>query len=181
MKRLFVLLIVIIITITIKAQLYISGSVGLCGVKVGGNDTQTSFKIVPDIGYVINDKWSVGLAVGYKQGACLVGYGLYGQNVNSKAFGIQPYVRYNVWQFEVVDFFVDGVASIETIKDEGTNYNGGLRPGILFNVTPRIGIVSHIGFMGIEYYHPKGAGSKCCIAGMDFDINNITLGINYKF
>ena len=50
----------------------------------------------------------------------------------------------------------------------------------LFNLTKKIGILSHIGFMGLEYYHPNGMGRKSCIAGLDFDTSNITIGVIYK-
>ncbi len=181
MKKFYLILFYLIISSTIRAQLYFGGSVGLAFVKQNGNDTETLFKFVPEVGYVISQDWSAGLAFGYKKGSCLVGKGYYEQNVKSKAIVVQPYIRFTPLHVSIVDVFVDGCFTYESIIDEGTNMNVGLRPGISIRPIKHLTIVSHIGFLGAELYKPKDGGSKNGIAGLDLDASNLTLGLFYNF
>ncbi|MBQ1393585.1 MAG: outer membrane beta-barrel protein, partial [Lachnospiraceae bacterium] len=93
MKKVMMTLVAAMITVAASAQVYVGGSLGIGSVKLGGNDAKTSFKIVPEIGYNINDEWAVGLAIGYQQGECKLGKADYLQETEMKLFGVNPYVR----------------------------------------------------------------------------------------
>lgn len=181
MRRVFLTICVMISTLTINAQFYIGGSIGLGFVKQYGDETETTFKIIPEVGYRINDNWAVGLAFGYKKGSCLIGKGYYNQNVKSKAIGIQPYVRYIPFHISIIDIFVDGCFTYENVIDEGENINIGLRPGLSIKPIKNLSIVTHIGFLGAEIYSPKDGGSKNGTAGIDIDASDLTLGLFYNF
>lgn len=181
MKRILLIISVLFMVTTIKAQFYVGGSVGLGFVKQHGDETKTTFKIIPEVGYNINDNWAVGLAFGFKKGSCLIGKGYYNQNAKSKAIGIQPYVRYIPFHISIIDIFVDGCFTYEKIIDEGENINIGLRPGLSIKPIKNLSIVTHIGFLGAEIYNPKDGGSKDGTAGLDLDASDLTLGLFYNF
>ena len=181
MKKIILVVLTSLLVTASKAQFYVGGSFGIGLVKQYGNEKETTYKIIPEFGYSINKDWSVGLALGYKKGSCLVGKSYYGQNVESKAIGIQPYVRYAPLHISIVDIFIDGCFTYEKIIDEGVNLNIGLKPG--FSITPinNLAIIAHIGFLGAEMYKPKSGDYKNGIAGIDMDASDLTLGVIVKF
>lgn len=181
MKRFFWVFCLIITFSTTKAQFYVGGSVGFGLVKQNGNETQTTYKIIPEVGYCINDVWSVGIALGYKKGSCLVGKSYYEQNVRSKAIGVQPYVRFTPIHVSIVDVIVDGCFTYESILDEGVNMNIGLKPGISIRPINHLTIVSHIGFLGAELYKSNDGEIKNGIAGLELDASSLLLGLFYTF
>ena len=181
MKKYLLSICAIFFVTTIKAQFYIGGSVGIGVVKQYGEKKETTFKIIPEVGYNINDNWAVGLAFGYKKGSCLIGKGNYNQNVKSKVIGIQPYVRYIPFHVSIIDIFVDGFFIYESIIDEGENISIGLRPGLSIKPIKKLSIVTRIGFLGAEFYNPKDGGSKYGTAGLDIDASDISLGLFYNF
>ena len=84
MRKLLFKLIAISFAAIANAQIYAGGSLSL---KTNSDAESTSISIAPEVGYVLNDKFSVGAALGlythsYK------GYG------SSNVLSIKPYVRY---------------------------------------------------------------------------------------
>lgn len=171
------LLCCLIMIVNMKAQVYIGGSLGLSGVKFQGGDPAMTYKIIPEIGYVFDEKWSFGLTLGYKKGACLIGSGSYGQNVESKVYGVQPYVRYDLYCNNSFHFFVDGLFTYEKVVNEGTNYNCGLSPGILFTPLDRIGVVAHMGFLGFEMYRNRKGENLGAIGGLELNGEILSIGV----
>ena len=167
----FLLVVFLIVSIDISAQYYVGGSFGLGLNKVAGKETSCTYKIIPEFGYKLSNKWAVGLALGYKKGTCNIGDGDYIQNVNSKTFGIHPYVRYSLFYNNIFSIFTDGTFIYESNNIDGKNYNLGIRPGISFNICKKLEIVSHIGFIGIEVLDQKRR-EKSVNAGVDFDSSN---------
>ena len=41
---------------TVNAQVYLGGSVGVGSVKFGHNDAETTYKFMPEIGYIFSSK-----------------------------------------------------------------------------------------------------------------------------
>lgn len=64
---------------TASAQVYVGGQIGFTSSSVNvdiegiNSISGTSFKILPEVGYKINDKWAVGIQVGYSQGISAFG------------------------------------------------------------------------------------------------------------
>ena len=181
MKKFSILICVFCIVLKVNAQFFIGGSVGMGIVKQHGNESEITFKIVPEVGYGINDDWTVGLAFGYKKGSCLVGRGYYEQDVKTKAIGIQPYVRYTPIHVSIIGVFLDGCFTYENIIDNGVNMNLGLKPGFCIKPMKNINIVTHLGFIGAELYKEKNGGRKSGAAGVDIDASNLELGVFYNF
>ncbi len=53
MKQFFMTLAAAIVTVSASAQVYMGGSVGISSVKLGDADAETTYKVLPEIGYNI--------------------------------------------------------------------------------------------------------------------------------
>ena len=99
MKKIVLSIIVALIAITANAQVYVGGTFGVGSDKVETEGTEvknTTFKILPEVGYELNEDWSVGTVVGYE-------YNKSG-DVKTNTFTIAPYARYFFLNSDVVRF-----------------------------------------------------------------------------
>ena len=181
MKKILMTLLVAAMAMTANAQFYVGGSVGVGSVKLGHNDAETTYKFVPEIGYNLNSDWALGVAFGYQKGACSLGNGNYGQDVDTELLQINPYVRYTAVKSNVINVFVDGGVGIGSYKDLGTQFQLGLRPGVAVNLNKSISFVAHVGFVGFDSFSPKGDGNSSHNIGVDLDGNNVTFGMYINF
>ena len=127
-------------TINSKAQFYIGGSLGYTSTKVSnsGNDQSgSSFKIMPEIGYGLNEKISLGVQAGYAHGYAAFGSltatdiqsainviasgyaDISEENMKLNSFTITPYIRYNVLSLGKLHLFLEGAAGYTNIKSDG--------------------------------------------------------------
>ena len=133
-----------VFAMTASAQIYVGGQIGFSTSSVNA-DTEgsssisgTSFKILPEVGYKLNDKWAVGIQVGYSQGISAFGtfdvndFRSLAKNVGSAAFDVlsssdladvklnsfrvAPYVRYPFLKAGNFDFFLEGGVAYTNIK-----------------------------------------------------------------
>ena len=167
--------------VSVNAQGYFGGSIGVASVKNGGLDAETTYKFVPEVGYNLNDTWAVGVALGYQKGACNLLTGGYAQNVKTEIFTVNPYVRYTAWNTKYVNLFVDGGVGFGSVKDYGTEFRLGLTPGVAVNFNDKISFVTHFGFVGFDSFSPKGDGDSSNMIGVDLDGTNITFGLYFSF
>ena len=182
MKKILMTLVAAFATLQMSAQVYVGGSLGVASVKNGNADAETTYKVIPEVGYNINDEWAVGVKLGYQKGAAALGQGAYGQDVNTELFQIAPYARYTVVNSKLVNVFVDGGLGFGSYKDLGTEFNIGLRPGVALNLTDNLSFVAHFGFVGFETFSPDADGVDSSNAvGVDFDQNNLTFGLYWNF
>lgn len=103
MKKIVLSVIVALIAITANAQVYVGGTFGVGSDKVETEGTEvrnTTFKILPEVGYELSEDWSVGTVVGYE-------YNKSG-DVKTNTFTIVPYARYFFLSSNVVRLFADG-------------------------------------------------------------------------
>lgn len=140
-KRIFMLVALMACIATANAQWYVGGTAGFTSTKVdfGGSDQSgTSFKIIPEIGYKVDDAFSVGVQVGYAHGLAAFGSltvsdlkgivttaasaatDLAEEDMKLNSFTIQPYLRYNVVNFGKAKLFLEGYVGYTNInmKDE---------------------------------------------------------------
>lgn len=115
MKKFFMTLAVVMIAVCANAQVYLGGNVGIASVDYGGDDDETIYSLLPEIGYK----------------------------------------HYNG---------ADDVLSI------------GLKPGVELKVD-KFSLVARVGFIG----YTKNDNTDVSAWGMDFDGNNISLGVYYNF
>lgn len=193
MKKLFLTLTVLFsLVITANAQdvgqMWVGGSVGLSStkVKVGDNsESYLNFKIIPEVGYVVNDKIGVGIKVGYQQTEIDFTEKM---NGTMKGFTVNPFLRYSVMKGNIGGLFVDGGVGYSHLKNEidgvdessKTNmFEVGFRPGVSLNVSEKIALTAKFGFLGYE--HIKMGDVKYDTFGFDFDLDQVLLGVSFVF
>ena len=150
MKKILLLAVVMFASLNASAQFYAGGSVGFGSVKpIGGGDSEFVFKILPELGYQLNDQWAVGAVLGYQKGGLDLGSVNFNQYQNSKVevFLISPYARYTAFDWDQVSLFFDGGITFGSFKDTGTYFNLGISPGVAVKICDEISFVAHIGFI----------------------------------
>ena len=140
-KKLFVLFALLACITTANAQIYVGGSFGFTSTTIdsgGSDESGSSFKIIPDVGYQIDDKLSVGVQVGYSHGMASFGSisvtdikslistmaGAYidinNEDMKLNGFTISPYVRYIALDFGKANLFVEGYIGYNSITTDST-------------------------------------------------------------
>lgn len=180
MKKFFVAALVAVIAMVASAQdIYVGGSLG---VWRNGSEHETTAAILPEIGYNLSEKASIGTTIGWRHD--------HTTGINTNIFQIAPYYRYNFFQTSMVNIFVDGGFGIGCGKtkydgdesDTATIWNIGVRPGVSLNVNEHCSFVAHLGFLGYE-----GANDAAKDAGyadqwgLNLDASAITFGFYYTF
>ena len=137
-----------------SAQIYVGGNVGIASYEVH-NEDETVYSILPEVGYKFNDNWAAGVMFGWSKGGLTsTSNGLALEHL-AKTFEINPYKHYNGG---------DDVLSI------------GLKPGVELKLD-KFSLIAHVGFIGYQ----KDDNTDKSIWGMDFNGNNIMLGVYYNF
>ncbi len=176
MKKIMMTLAAVCVAATMNAQVYVGGSLGFGTTSHDGNSS-TSFKILPEIGYNLDENWAVGITVGYSQDKDYA-------DVKNKMFQVSPYARYTFAKFDKVNLFVDGAVDYLHYDYDGAKSNGfgvGLKPGVAVNLNDKLSFVSHLGFLGYEYRKADADGAKAYNT-FGFDLsNNISFGLYYNF
>ena len=161
MKKLFVSCMIAFMAIcSVGAQeVYIGG-----GFTVGSEDSEFVFQISPEVGCHLTDQWAVGGEIGYTH------YDDYNR------FQFAPYARYTFYKTGIVGLFVDGTIGIAA-GDGDTGFRLGLRPGLSLKATEHISFVTKVGFLG---YSDSYNGTSD-FGGVNFDTENISIGLHYNF
>lgn len=197
MKKIMMTLAAIAVAATMNAQGYVGGSLGFTSDKKhDGKVTTTGFAIAPEIGYNLDDKMAVGVALGF-------GYSKEkdervdpSTEVSKTTFNIKPYLRYQAFEVGKVNVFVDGGLNfaLASQKDYKPAMDFGLfvTPGIAYNVTDKWSIVAKLNDMFYFGYHKDAiadvAGApeapSSINAGLStggFQLGSLTFGVYYNF
>ncbi len=177
MKKIILSAIVALSALAADAQVWGGGSIGF-GVKDfdAADKSQVSYEIAPEIGYSLNEKWDVAIALRYQSVSNVGGV----DNSDVDIYTINPYARYTFATSGIASFFVEGTLGFSSTKSSGsdavTGFNIGVRPGVKFTVSDKIDLVSKLGFLGYET--KKDNYNEF---GFSVDNTNISLGVYYKF
>lgn len=185
MKKVLMTLAATVVAVAASAQVYVGGSLGVASSKQGDGDNVTTYKVLPEVGYGINNNFAVGTTIGFGKGTPV--------NIEDESrnyFTVQPYVRYTFVHSKYVNVFVDGGFGY-------THYNHahgaqphasinawevGVKPGIAVNLNKHVSFVAHVGFAGWKTAKYDFDGAKSSDAwGVDVDGNNVTFGVYYNF
>lgn len=184
MKKIIATFAIVLAAVSASAQTYVGGSVGFTSTDVKGEDKSvTSLCIAPEVGYNLNEKWALGIGVGYYYTK---------QESSLNMISVAPYARYTVVKSGKFSFFVDGEFSFVSAKpEEGDSYTGwslGLKPGVRFDITEKIHATASLGFLGYQdvsdYNGKKTFGFAFCGGGSDYFQNynsGLKLGLYYNF
>ncbi len=186
MKKLFFTLAIMLgLATTVSAQevgqIWVGGSLGINSVKANGGDRETSFRVVPEIGYVFTENLGIGVRLGYANKTTVIkidDLSIGGKN----AFTVNPFLRYSFLKGDIGSLFIDGGGSYTYAKtgDVKTNvWEVGLRPGVAVKVSDKIALTGKFGFLG--YQHAKEGDKKGDRFGLDLDLSQTELGVSIVF
>ena len=171
-----------LMAISAQAQVYIGGSIGIGSVKNFNGDTETTYKFLPEVGFALNNDWSLGVQAGLIKGACDFSETAFAQDTETEAVTINPYARYTFLHGKAVNAFIDGGIGYTSYDDVGSEFNIGLRPGLSVKLNNKACFVTHIGFLGYRTFNPDADNlDNSHVFGLDLDGSNITFGLYYTF
>ena len=185
MKKLLFIMVALCMATTIDAQVYVGGGIGFTRTTEALNKS-TIFRLMPEAGYRINDRWAIGLSLGYANSKNSTEVSGMESELKLTQYNFNPYARYTFAKLDKVGLFVDG--GVEYIHRDikgsyDTNaWNIGLRPGISFTVNDKISLVAHVGFLG---YRTQKSDFEGAIATntftADIDGNDLSFSVYYNF
>lgn len=156
MKKILLMAAFAVATLSANAQVWIGGGLGFNTEKWKGSDSETVFNIAPQIGYNLDEQFSLGLELGLKMGNKAAGLAdphTYGDKYTE--ITVAPFVRYTFAKAGIASFFVDGGFGLGSRKvgdaDAATVWHVGLRPGIALNVSDHVSIISEMGWLGYQH------------------------------
>ncbi|MDR2914686.1 MAG: porin family protein [Tannerella sp.] len=172
MKKLLLLFIFACMIALADAQVYVGGSVSVW-VDENKKTETTTLDFLPEVGFVLSDRWSLGTVLGYTQKE------VDGTSTN-KTFEFAPYARFSFYRFDLVRLFVDANFSLYSSKagkaDRQTTYGVGLKPGVALDLSDRISLVAKYGFFGYRQYDDDHDAF-----GFNINGNGLSLGMFYTF
>ena len=198
MKKILLTALVAVATLTANAQVWVGGEVGFSAGKTTSDGEKlgagANFNLIPEIGYTINDKFDIAMAIGISHfngnGGYYTGtsnYAVYDgdlADVNRNTFTLNPYVRYKFAKAGDFTFFVDGGFDFAMIHYSGADKNAnqwglGFKPGIAYNLSDKVSLVAHVGQLSYNFF--KWEEVKNNEFNMGVSGNNITFGAYVNF
>lgn len=189
MKKLFFTLAIMLgLATTVSAQevgqIWVGGAVGFNSTKIGDGDRVSSYRIIPEFGYVFSENLGIGIKLGYAHNKAVLG------NVNGflaakDAFTVNPFLRYSFLKGDIGGLFIDAGAGYTYGKADGDDadklnaWEVGIRPGVAVKVSDKISLTGKFGFLG--YQNQKLGGVKSNDFGLDFDLSQTELGVSIVF
>lgn len=176
MKKILMTLVAVAMATTMNAQWYVGGTVGYNYVNDKNTDiTTNTFKILPEVGYNLDEDWAVGLKIGYAYSKA--------DEAKTNQFIVNPYVRYTFAKLDKVNFFVDGGVEYDYLKAGETKINAfglNVKPGVAVNLNEKVSFVAHIGEIGWSTAKAKG-GEAINSVNVGLDLASVDFGLYFNF
>jgi hypothetical protein len=191
MKKLIIFLFVVFgVFVSASAQkagkIWVGGSIGFESAEVKDGDDYTNYKFFPELGYVVNDKISVGISIGFQQQE--INLETLSSNDEVEVVSVSPFLRYSMLKSSFCGFFVDAGVEYVQAKNKDTDvkitgFGIGLHPGIAFNVSEKIQLTAKVGYFGYQTFDLKTNGRKATLNafGLDLDLSEALFGVNFIF
>lgn len=180
MKKLFILAAAALLSTSAFAEnkWYIGGNVG-----VWHDETvdATAATITPELGYNLNDKWTVGGSIGYSYAG--------NDNIDNNSFVFYPYARFNYFHSGIVSLFVEGGLDMKFGRTDISGHNGDtsafcgicIKPGITVNLNDKFSLVAKLGDFGFHLAN-DAAEAAGMHKGYGLDLyNSVAFGFYYNF
>lgn len=176
MKKIILSAIVALSALAADAQVWAGGSIGFGIIDYDNAEkSEVSYELMPEVGYSLNEKWDVAVALGIRSIS-----NVDGTTQDQTIYKINPYARYTFATSGIASFFVEGGFFFSSTKKSGsdavTGFTIGVRPGVKFDVTENISLVSRIGFLG--YGSQKDSYNQFSFG---IDDTKLSLGMYYSF
>lgn len=206
MKKVMLMVAFMVAAVAASAQVYIGGGLGVnthtpAHHEDDDPDAVTKFSIIPEIGYNLDDKWTVGIGIGYEY--------MSNSRITTEfrsidfdkmnGFVIAPYARYHFVKWNNVSLFVQGglsytwgKATVDGDKDAGIEdyeatmgtFEIGFKPGVKVDLSEKISFVATVGNLGWETTS-YGGDIKNVDASSTFDfgvdLSSINFAMYYNF
>lgn len=176
MKKFVILLFVLAASLSVKAQVYVGGSLGLWH---NDDADKTSFTLAPEVGYELNEAWSVGATLAFTHSKTKV------EKIKTitNGFAFAPYARYSFFNSKIIRLFVDGGIGVSTykVKDGGDATSGfelGFKPGIAIKLNKHFNFIAKYGFLGYRDDYMLGSQDGY---GFSFSSEDLSIGFHYVF
>jgi hypothetical protein len=192
MKKLFFTLALVLGVFSVSnaqevGQMWIGGTAGIWYESVKDGDDFTSYKIVPEFGYVVTENIGVGINVGFVHQEGTQGTILGNDLILGDMDGVivNPFVRYTFAKGSVGGLFVDGGVGYTYSKEksgfkrENNMLEVGFRPGAAVKVSDNVSLIGKFGFLGYEY--SKVGDTKRNSFGLDLDMRQFQIGASIVF
>ena len=186
MKKIFVIVCLSVVGLTVNAQLYLGGSAGFnIETTIYDNDrdarTNLTLSVYPEIGYFLSSKFSVGAELGFSIKS--------DSDYDDTTFDVcfVPYVRYALLQLGKFD--VIAKASLNTeLKKDYTYIGLHIDPILAYNLSDKFILQANLKFLSFRTYFSGYKDSYSDIGfGFGVNANNLAtlgalqVGFLYKF
>ena len=183
MKKLMLAAAMMVATISASAQVYIGGGIGFESSKANKDaNTLSSFTIIPEVGYNLDENWAVGIQLGYGSNDSEE------KNVKTTTsfFTIAPYARYTFAKSGIASFFIDGGIQFTSLGSDakGNTFGVGFRPGVKIAASNKVDLVARLGYLGYktanEDAQAQGYGYEKDKFGFDVNGTKLEFAINFN-
>lgn len=173
-----------------QSNMWVGGTAGVWSSKVKGGDSELSFKVMPEFGYILNSDLGVGIAIGgaHTHGSTYFDGNTVAASSSTNSYIVNPFLRYTFLKSDLGGLFFDGGVAYGWSKgtaggEKRTGLEVGLRPGVAINVSNKVALLGKFGFLGYQTAKAgEGEGEvKVDNFGFDLDMRNVEFGINLKF
>lgn len=170
MKKIVIILFVAMTALSMKAQVYVGGTVGLWH---DDDADATVFALSPEVGYNLSERWAIGgvLTFIHKNN----------NDIKKTGFALAPYARYSYYENKIVRLFVDGGFGFSTYKikemDAVNGFEIGFKPGIAVKLNEHFSLVAKCGFLGYRDDYMSGDNGY----GFNFTSEDLSFGFHYEF
>lgn len=169
MKKIMSLIAMFFVAMTVNAQFYVGGSVNFASEGGGDEDQVSTFTFAPEVGYVLNNDWTVGGVLTFENKA---------MGAEGSTFGIGGYARRNFIKSGTVTVFVEGGIDIMNYSPKGgdsmSSFSAELRPGIAVALSDKFSLVAKTGVCGFKSFDESTSFN------LGLNNNNISFGLYYN-
>lgn len=136
-----------------------------------------SFTIEPEIGYLFNDDWGLGIKLGYA----------YSDETPGHNVAVSPFVRYYYYHKEPFNLYLDGGVGWSAMVGQGVEtkhgFEVGVRPGACVDLTEGLCLCLRFGFVGYrrDFDHGEEEGLRSSGFGIRFAPEELSLGLELEF
>lgn len=176
MKKIVLFLFVAMAALSVKAQVYVGGTVSFWH---NDDADATSFIVSPEIGYNLSEKWAVGGVIGFTHSKVSID----DESLKVNSFSIAPYARYSYYENKILRLFIDGGVGFSTYKikdfDSESGFEIGFRPGLAIKLNKNFNLIAKCGFLG--YRDDYNGNSSNNGYGFAFTSEDLSFGFHYEF
>lgn len=146
------------------------------------------FNLEPEMGYMFNENWGVGLLLGY--GYTSKKESLSGSNHYLTSFKVSPFVRYYYLHKGPFNIYFDAGFGFNSIKYEkgdisasSEGFEIGIRPGACVDLTEGLCLCLRMGFLGYrkDYAFGEEEGLSSNGFGIKFAPEELMIGLELEF